>query len=497
MPEKITRTLLVVDNPDRWSLNVPEVSVVAARTYLTDPNYSGEHRFKVLNMCRSYRYQSAGYYVSLLAEARGHRPIPTTGTILDFRSQSIVKAISSDLEEVIQRSLSRLHSDRFTLSIYFSRNLSPHYDRLARMLYNLFPAPLLRAHFVKGEDGWMLSNIGPIPTADIPEEHRSFVVQFAEEYFARRTAPKKPRRATRFDLAILYDETEKTRPSNEKALRRFVRAAEALQIGVDFIDVDDYGTLNEYDGLFIRQTTAANSHTYRFARKAEALGLVVIDDPESILRCANKVYLAELLAHHALPAPRTVVIHRDNWKEAARQLGLPCILKQPDSSFSQGVVKASTEAELAEKVDLLLAGSELIIGQAFVPTEFDWRIGIIDGQALYACKYYMARGHWQIYHHGEKDWGNRFVGNFECVPIEDAPHGVVELALKATSIIGDGLYGVDLKVVDGQPMIIEVNDNPSIDGGVEDAHLKDALYEKIMQVFLKRMEARRARILRE
>ena len=42
-------------------------------------------------------------------------------------------------------------------------------------------------------------------------------------------------------------------------------------------------------------------------------------------------------------------------------LGLPCVLKQPDSAFSMGVVKVASEAELALKVDEFLAGSELII----------------------------------------------------------------------------------------------------------------------------------------
>jgi hypothetical protein len=35
-------------------------------------------------------------------------------------------------------------------------------------------------------------------------------------------------------------------------------------------------------------------------------------------------------------------------------------------------------------------------------TEFDWRIGILNGQALYACQYFMSRGHWQIYNHAAK-----------------------------------------------------------------------------------------------
>ncbi|MHA0111298.1 ATP-grasp domain-containing protein, partial [Klebsiella pneumoniae] len=84
-------------------------------------------------------------------------------------------------------------------------------------------------------------------------------------------------------------------------------------------------------------TTAVNHHTFRFARRAAAEGLVVINDPESILRCGNKVYLNELLEKNQIPAPRSHVVHRDNMYEIIDKVGFPCVLKQPDSSFSQGV----------------------------------------------------------------------------------------------------------------------------------------------------------------
>ena len=70
------KILFVVNNPDRWPINLPEVEVVAARSYLTDPAYFTLRNCKVYNLLRSYAYQSLGYYVSLLAEARGHKPMP-------------------------------------------------------------------------------------------------------------------------------------------------------------------------------------------------------------------------------------------------------------------------------------------------------------------------------------------------------------------------------------------------------------------------------------
>jgi glutathione synthase/RimK-type ligase-like ATP-grasp enzyme len=65
---------------------------------------------------------------------------------------------------------------------------------------------------------------------------------------------------------------------------------------------------------------------------------------------------------------------------------------------------------------------------------------------------------------------------------------VVRTALEATRSIGDSLYGVDLKEVDGKALVIEVNDNPSIDAGVEDTVLGKELYRAIMSSFVERIE---------
>ncbi|MBN8219247.1 MAG: RimK-like ATPgrasp N-terminal domain-containing protein, partial [Spirochaetes bacterium] len=60
--------VIVVNHPKHWGLKIPGVPVVAARDYLQDPSWAQRRHAKVFNLCKSYRYQSTGYYVSLLAE---------------------------------------------------------------------------------------------------------------------------------------------------------------------------------------------------------------------------------------------------------------------------------------------------------------------------------------------------------------------------------------------------------------------------------------------
>ncbi len=483
---------IVVTNPQEWPLTVPGVQVISARSYLSDPYYADLNGAKVFNFCRSYRYQSSGYYVSLLAAARGHKPYPNITTIQDMKSPTIIRLMSDELEELIQESLAGIRSSKFTLSIYFGKNLAHKYDRLSAQLFQLFQAPFLRAQFMRN-DHWDLKSIGPISAIEIPDQHHPFVMQVASEYFAERRFSVQRKTVDRYDMAILWDSASKKCASDEPAIKRFVKAAGALGINAEVITKEDFNRVAEFDALFIRETTSVNHHTYRFSRRAVAEGLVVVDDPESILKCANKVYLAELLSHHEILTPKTLIVHRDNVEEIVPQLGLPCILKQPDSSFSEGVVKVDDAESVRREAEALLEKSDLVIAQEFLPTPFDWRIGIFDRKPLYACKYFMARKHWQIINRDPND--EESYGRVQTMPVELAPAKVVRAALKAANLIGDGLYGVDLKQVGRQCSVIEVNDNPTIQFGFEDAILKDELYRRIMQVFLQRLEHRRQGIL--
>ncbi|MCF7734220.1 MAG: RimK family protein [Cephaloticoccus sp.] len=484
-------SLIVVNNPDRWPFDIPGVEVVAARAYLIDRRYTMLRHVQVFNLCRSYAYQSVGYYVSLLAEARGHRPQPSLSTIQDLKSQVVSRILSEELDELIQKSLAPIKGDTFTLSIYFARNLAKHYDRLSLQLYNQFQSPLLRAQFSHRDGRWEMRDISPISASEIPENHRLFVAEVARQFIEGRR-PTRPRRTPpRYHLAILYDQAEDNTPSNYKAIQKFIKAADALDVAAEVITRDDYARLGEFDALFIRQTTAVNHFTFRFASRAEAEGLVVIDDSRSILRCTNKVYLAELLERHEILSPKTIIVHRDNLDAVCQELGFPIILKQPDSAFSKGVTKVKTREEFDAQVDELFAGTELLVAQEFIQTDFDWRIGVLDRKPIYACKYFMARKHWQIIANAPD--GDADYGKVEAVPLELVPQQVVRTAVKAADLIGDGLYGVDLKQMGRHVCVIEINDNPSIDAGYEDALLKDSLYERVMEVFVRRIEKQKER----
>ncbi|HEX7129499.1 MAG TPA: RimK family alpha-L-glutamate ligase, partial [Rhodanobacteraceae bacterium] len=207
----------------------------------------------------------------------------------------------------------------------------------------------------------------------------------------------------------------------------------------------------------------------------------------------NKIYLHDLLRAKKIAVPRSEILFRDDAKQLKalpEKMSFPLVLKIPDGSFSRGVVKVEDVPQLERAAAQLFQSTALLIAQEFLYTEYDWRVGVLHHEALYACRYYMSRGHWQIYNQAAR--GAARSGGFETMAVGSAPPEVVKLALRATAPIGDGLYGVDIKQTNDRLVVIEVNDNPSIDAGVEDEHLGAELYRRIMQEFLRRMERKRS-----
>lgn len=481
--------LIVVEAPKRWALRLRGADVVSARDYLAGNGFSTHRKLRVYNFCRTYGYQTLGYYVSLLAAARGHRPLPAVETLQDMRLEPVRRVVSEQLGELIQSSFAPLKTSRFDLSVYFGRALAHRYDRLAKALYAQYPTPLLRGTFERDRKEWRLVSIRPISTSEIPESHRPFVIEQAERSFGRRDRRTTPR-SYQYDMAILVDENEEDAPSDPRAIRAFIKAGREKGIDTAVIGPEDAGCIAEFDALFLRMTTAVNHPTYRLARRAEAEGLVVIDDSISILRATNKVFQAELLQHNHIPHPPTFVVHAGNVDQIAERVGLPCVLKRPDSAFSRGVVRIDEAGELVRHAGEILDDSALVVAQAFMPSSFDWRIGVLGGKPLYACRYHMAPGHWQIVSTGSA--GRRRYGRVQAVRMARVPKGAIEIAVRAAALIGDGLYGVDVKEIDGAFLVIEINDNPTIETGEEDGVVGDQLYRRVMTWFRNRLDARGA-----
>lgn len=280
----------------------------------------------------------------------------------------------------------------------------------------------------------------------------------------------------------IFTERYTIRSSDElKALTNYRLAAFELGHQLDFLFRSELKYIGNYDAVYIRALTDPLNTSYVVARTAEMKGLRVIDDPISIRICCDKVNMYQRLINNQLPIPETIFLNtkevtKENAEELFSSLGIPLVLKAPNSSFSAYVEKVTSVEEFLSVGKKFLRRADRIIVQQYLPSEFDWRVLTLNGKVLAVVKYIFAKDTWRLMDRSHDGQQAKVIG----IKIEESNPKLLEVALDASNAIGKSLYGIDIKEVDGEYFIIEVNDNPNIDAGYEDQYNPD-IYKKIIQ----------------
>lgn len=282
-------------------------------------------------------------------------------------------------------------------------------------------------------------------------------------------------------LAI-FTERSTIRSSVElTALSNFRLAAFELGHELDFLFRNELDYLTRYDGVFIRALTDPRNAAYVVARRAEMAGMRVLDHSASIRICCDKVNMYARLMRHGVPVPETRFVDEGDVHETLAEtlfeaLGVPLVLKAPNSSFSAYVDKVATPDAFVAVARRFLRRADRLVVQQYLPSEFDWRVITLDGEILAVLKYTFVQDRWKLMERGDHgEWAR-----VEGIPHAQAADGLKRTALAASHAIGRSLYGVDVKEIGGDYYVIEVNDNPTIAAGEEDLADPD-LYERIIR----------------
>lgn len=284
------------------------------------------------------------------------------------------------------------------------------------------------------------------------------------------------------DIACFVERYTVSRAEELTALVNFKLAAHQLGHRLEYIFRKDIAKVPDYDALFIRSLTDPLNAAYVAARTAELHGMKVIDDPDSIIICCDKINMYMHLMRARVPIPDTRFIGKSELDRQAmaqlfEELGPTLILKAPHTSFSMHVDKVDSVPEFQEVARRYFRRADEIVVQRFVPSRFDWRVTTLDGEVLFVCKYVMPGSSWKIQ---RNDNGHIVWAKIEAVDPAAVDPRLLEIGLEAANAIGRGLYGVDIKEIDGEYVVIEVNDNPNIDAGGEDA-CSPKVYERIIR----------------
>ncbi|MFA4859223.1 RimK family alpha-L-glutamate ligase [Methanoregula sp.] len=285
-------------------------------------------------------------------------------------------------------------------------------------------------------------------------------------------------------LGIFVDRKTLSNAEQLGALIRCRDVAENLGHNVDFLFPVDINKIKKMDALFIRARTDPMNVTYVAARMASSHNIPVIDDPQSIQICGDKINMYSHLIKNHVALPKTVFLSRHDLNAECvtnlfAELGTPLIVKEPSTSFSLRVEKVNDVESFIRVARRFNRLSDWIVVQQYIESKYDWRVGVLDGKLLYICKYTIPSVTFKIQASVN---GHIVYCGVESVPPEAVPPHVIQLGIDAANAIGHGLYGVDIKNNNGDACVIEVNDNPSIESGEDDCYPR--VFEQIVHHLL-------------
>ncbi|MCQ8893811.1 MAG: ATP-grasp domain-containing protein [Methanolinea sp.] len=165
----------------------------------------------------------------------------------------------------------------------------------------------------------------------------------------------------------------------------------------------------------------------------------VINSPLSIFTCASKVLTSALLIRNGIPTPTTCFTSSREIAEHFLARHGQAVIKPVYGYDGNGIVLIRSAAELGDPPYYL---------QEYVPNMSDYRVFVIDGEAVGA----ISRSSHTLAHNIHQG------GIGKPIEIDDA---MAECSVAAAAAVGVDYGGVDLLRRDGGYCVLEVNGTPN------------------------------------
>jgi ribosomal protein S6--L-glutamate ligase len=192
-------------------------------------------------------------------------------------------------------------------------------------------------------------------------------------------------------------------------------------------------------------------------RQLEAQGVPVVNGADAIARSRDKLRALQLLAAAGVAVPRTVLAR--GAREVADLVehvgGLPAILKLIQGTQGVGVMIAHSAAEVESILSTMWNLGQEILLQEFVAESGgrDVRALVVGDRVVGAMRREAKTGEFR---------SNLHRGG-EGTPIE-LPETYAQAAVRAASVLGLRIAGVDLLEAASGPLVLEVNSSPGFEG---------------------------------
>ena len=215
--------------------------------------------------------------------------------------------------------------------------------------------------------------------------------------------------------------------------------------------------VNPPDVIVPRIGASLTNYGISVVRQFEILGANVLNSADSISRSRDKMRSLQLLAAEGIHIPKTVMARNPNQLVRALQLtdGPPVILKLIEGTQGIGVILSETKQSFESTLDTLWnLGQDILIQQFIADSKGrDIRAFVVNGKVVAAMKREAAAEEFRAnIHRG---------GTGKIVVLSSIQE---ETAVRATEILGLGIAGVDFFDTPGEPIIIELNSSPGLQG---------------------------------
>jgi ribosomal protein S6--L-glutamate ligase len=220
----------------------------------------------------------------------------------------------------------------------------------------------------------------------------------------------------------------------------------------------DHLNIQPVDVVLPRQGATVGDSCLVLIRHFSLMGIPVVNDLNSIRLAKNQFLTLMALSEAGITVPDTVFVNSiQGFHDALDRLGgLPVVVKQASNRQGEGVALIETEGNVHTVVNDYLDEREGLLVQRFIYPKGrqDIRVLVVGGKVAGAVELWPGEGDFRANIH--------LSGKSRA---KNLSHGLEDIALRATDIIGLDIAGVDL-IVDQEKRVnvIEVNYSPGFRG---------------------------------
>lgn len=221
----------------------------------------------------------------------------------------------------------------------------------------------------------------------------------------------------------------------------------------------------DFDAIIPRIGASVSFYGTAVVRQFEMMGTYSVNESVAITRSRDKLRSIQLLSRKGVGIPVTAYANSpDDIDGLIREVGgAPLVIKLLEGTQGIGVVLAETKKAAESVIQAFMGVNSNILIQEFIKEAggSDIRCLVVGGKVIAAMQRTAPPGEFRSnLHRG---------GSAELVKLKPSERAV---AIKAASVMGLNVCGVDLLRSSRGPLVMEVNSSPGL-RGIEDATSKD------------------------